>query len=66
MSVLMLNDMGKTTHSDNNEEACCKTLATWLEGNNGEIYWMVFIQALINAGLAEIADCLKKVLVLLL
>ena len=29
-------DMIKTTHSDSDEEACRKMLATWLEGNNGE------------------------------
>ena len=52
-------DMLKTTHSDSNEEACREMLATWLEGNNGEVSWTVFIQALIDAGLLELADNLK-------
>ena len=41
-------DMIKTTHSDNDEEACREMLATWLEGNNGEVSWTVFTQALID------------------
>ena len=56
-------DMIKTTHSDN-EEACREMLATWLEGNNGEVSWTEFSQALIDAGLPELADRLKNVLVL--
>ena len=57
-------DMIKTTHSDNDEEACHEMLATWLEGNNGEVSWTAFSQALIDAGLPELADSLKDVLVL--
>ena len=57
-------DMVKTTHSDNDEEACREMLVTWLEGNNGEVSWTTFSQALIDAGLPELADSLKDVLVL--
>ena len=57
-------DMIKTTHSDNDEETCREMLATWLEGNNGEVSWTEFSQALIDAGLPELADNLKDVLVL--
>ena len=57
-------DMIKTTHADNHEEACRMMLATWLEGNNSEVSWTVFIQALIGAGLPELADSLKDVLVM--
>ena len=39
-------------------------LATWLEGNNGEVSQTAFTQALIDAGLPELADSLKGVLVL--
>ena len=53
--------MIKTTHSDNDEEACREILATWLEGNNGEVSWTAFSQALIDAGLPELADSLKDV-----
>ena len=56
--------MIKTTHSDNDEETCREILATWLEGNNGEVSWTEFSQALIDAGLPELADNLKDVLVL--
>ena len=56
-------DLIKTTHSDN-EEACREMLATWLEGNNGEVSWTAFTQALIDAGLPELADSVKDVLVL--
>ena len=55
-------DMIKTTHSDNDEEACREMLATWLEGNNGEVSWTAFTQALIDAGLPELADNLKDIL----
>ena len=55
-------DTIKTTHGDNDEEACRAMLATWLEGNNGEVSWTVFIQALIDAGLPDLADSLKDVL----
>ena len=55
-------DMIKSTHSDNDEEACREMLATWLEGNNGEVSWTAFTQALIDAGLPELADSLKDVL----
>ena len=55
-------DMIKTIHADNDEEACCAMLATWLEGNNGEVSWTAFIQALIDAGLPDLADSLKDVL----
>ena len=54
--------MIKTTHSDNDEEACREMLAIWLEGNNGEVSWTAFTQALIDAGLPELADSLKDVL----
>ena len=57
-------DMIKTTHSDNDEEACREMLATWLEGNNGEVSWTAFTQALIDAGLLELADNLKDAVVL--
>ena len=55
-------DMIKSTHSDNDEEACREMLATWLEGNNGEVSWIAFTQALTDAGLPELADSLKDVL----
>ena len=55
-------DMIKSTHSDNDEEACCEMLATWLEGNNGEVSWTAFTQALIDAGLPELAESLKDAL----
>ena len=55
-------DMIKSRHSDNDEEACREMLATWLEGNNGEVSWTAFTQALIDAGLPELADSLKDVL----
>ena len=58
-------DMIKTTHGDNDQEACRVMLATWLEGNNGEVSWTVFIQALIDAGLPDLADSLKDILQLL-
>ena len=53
-------DMIKTRHSDNDEEACREMLVTWLEGNNGEVSWTAFSQALIDAsaGLPELADSL--------
>ena len=57
-------EMIKTTHSDNDEEACREMLATWLEGNISEVSWTAFSQALIDAGLSEVADSLKDVLVL--
>ena len=53
--------MIKTTHSDNDEEACREMLATWLEGNNGEVSWTAFTQALIDAGLPELADSLNNI-----
>ena len=43
-------DMIKTRHSDHDEEACREMLATWLEGNNGEVSWTALTQALIDAG----------------
>ena len=55
-------DMIKTRHSDHDEEACREILATWLEGNNGEVSWTALTQALINAGLPQLADNLKDVL----
>ena len=55
-------DMIKTRHSDHDEEACHEMLATWLEGNNGEVSWIALTQALIDAGLPELADNLKDVL----
>ena len=51
-------DMIETTHSDNDEEACHEMLAIWLEGNNGEVSWTAFSQALIDAGLPEVSDSL--------
>jgi hypothetical protein len=45
-----------TKHSDHDEEACREMLATWLEGNNGEVSWTALTQALIDAGLPEVAD----------
>ena len=57
-------DMIKTTHSGNDEEACREMLATWLEGNISDVSWTAFSQALIDAGLPEVVDSLKDVLVL--
>ena len=55
-------DMIKSTHSDNDEEACREMLATWLEGNNGEVSWAaVTHEALIDAGLPELANSVKDV-----
>ena len=48
-------DMIKSAHPDNDNEACRAMLATWLEGNHGEVSWIVFTQALTDAGLPEIA-----------
>ena len=55
-------DMIKTTHGDSDQEACRAMLATWLEGSYGEVSWTVLSQALIDAGLPELADSLKDVL----
>ena len=55
-------DMIKTRHSDHDEEACREMLATWLEGNNGEISWTALKQAMSDAGLPELADSLKDIL----
>ena len=55
-------DMIKTRHSDHDEEACYEMLATWLEGNNGEVSWTALTQALIDAGLPQLADDVKDVL----
>ena len=55
-------DMIKSRHSDHDEEACREMLATWLEGNNGEVSWTALTQALIDAGLPQLADSLKDVL----
>jgi hypothetical protein len=52
-------DMIKTRHSDHDEEACREMLATWLEGNNSEVSWTALTQALIDAGLPELAYNLK-------
>ena len=57
-------DTIKSRHSDNDEEACREMLATWLEGNDGEVSWTAFTQALNNAGLPELADSVKDVIVL--
>ena len=59
-------DMIKTTHSDcgDDEGACRAMLATWLEGSNVQVSWTTFTQALIDAGLPELADNLKDVFVL--
>ena len=55
-------DMIKTRHSDDDEEACREMLATWLEGNNGEVSWTALTQALIDAGLPQLADEVKDIL----
>ena len=56
-------DMIKTRHSDHDEEACREMLATWLESNyNGEVSWTALTQALIDAGLPQLADNLKGIL----
>ena len=55
-------DTIKSRHSDNDEEACHEMLAKWLEGNNGEVSWTAFTQALTDAGLLKLADSLKDVL----
>ena len=55
-------DMIKTRHSDHDEEACREMLATWLEGNNGEVSWTALTQALIDAGLPQLADDVKDIL----
>ena len=55
-------DMIKSRHSDHDEEACREMLATWLEGNNGEVSWTALTQALIDSGLPELADSLKDIL----
>jgi hypothetical protein len=52
-------DIIKTRHSDDDEEACREMLATWLEGNNGEVSWTALTQALIVAGLPELSESLK-------
>ena len=58
-------DVIKAAHSDNDEEASREMLASWLGGNAGaEVSWTAFTQALVNAGLPELADSLKDVLVL--
>ena len=57
-------DVIKATHSDNDEEACREMLDSWLGGNAGEVTWTAFTQALVDAGLPELADSLKDVLVL--
>ena len=57
-------DMIKTRHSDHDEEACREMLATWLEGNNGEVSWTALTQALIDAGLPELGDSLRDILTL--
>ena len=57
-------DVIKATHSDNDEEACREMLALWLGGNAGEVTWTAFTQALVDAGLLELADSVKDVLVL--
>ena len=54
-------DMIKTRHSDHDEEACREMLATWLEGNNGEVSWTALTQALIDAGLPQLADDMKDI-----
>ena len=57
-------DMIKTRHSltDDDEEACREMLATWLEGNNGEVSWTALTQALIDAGLPHLADSVQDIL----
>ena len=55
-------DMIKTRHPDDDEEACCEMLATWLEGNNGEVSWTALTQAFIDAGLPELADSIQNVI----
>ena len=55
-------DMIKTRHSDDDEEACREMLATWSEGNNGEVSWTALTQALIDAGLPELADSVQNII----
>ena len=46
--------------SHNHHEACNTVLATWLEGNSGDVSWDTLAQCLITAGLPELADNLKE------
>ena len=55
-------DMIKTKHLDSYVEACHEMLTTWLEGDNGEVSWTALTQALIDAGLPEVATSLKDIL----
>ena len=55
-------DMIKSRHSDHDEKACREMLATWLEGTNGEVSWTALIQALIDAGLPQLADSVQDIL----
>ena len=58
-------DVIKAAHPDNDEEACREMLASWLGGNAcAEVSWTAFTQALVDAGLPELADSLKDMLVL--
>ena len=56
-------DLIKNRHLGHDQElkACREMLATWLEGNDGEVSWTALTQAFINAGLPELADSLKDV-----
>ena len=56
-------DQFKSEHpSHSHHEACRAVLATWLEGNGGEVSWSTLTQGLITAGLPELADNLREAL----
>ena len=53
----------KSEHpSHSHPEACRAVLASWLEGNGGEVSWSTLTQGLITAGLPELADDLRETL----
>ena len=53
-------DQIKSEHPSH--EACHAVLATWLDGNGGEVSWSTLTQGLITAGLPELADNLREAL----
>ena len=56
-------DSIKRTHpSHSHHEACGAVLASWLQGNGGEVSWTTLVQGMITAGLPELADNLKDIL----
>ena len=56
-------DQIKSEHpSHSHHEACHAVLATWLEGNGGEVSWSTLTQGLITAGIPELADNLREAL----